>query len=175
MELTKENILSWAKRYDTMAGSVDKEVEERMKKKLAAQRFLSKCDLVEIGLWKSHRPKKRYESNEDAVVRELTKFSFEATTERARIGALCVLSGVSFAVASVILHFAFPERYPILDFHALESLGQSQPNSYTFEFWLDYCDQVKGIAEKLSLPLRTVDKALWQFSKEKGELPASHS
>jgi len=175
LKLTKDNVTKWAERYDQHATPQDKAVETEMKDKLKCQRFLTKGDLVEIGLWKSRRPRKWYESNDDDVVRELTKFSFAATTEGARIGALCALSGVSFPVASVVLHFAFPERYPILDFRALESLGKSQPQSYNLERWLAYCKQVKGIAENLCLPLRTVDKALWQYSKERNEPRTSHS
>jgi hypothetical protein len=174
MEITRENLLRWAERYDEKATPEDKAVEKEMKDKLKTQRFLTRDDLVKIGLWKSRRPKKWYESNEDEVVQELTKFSFAAMTEWARIRALCALSGVSFPVASVILHFAFPENYPILDFRALASLGESQPKSYTLKMWLAYCDRVRGIAKDLGLPLRTVDKALWQFSKEKNEPPTSH-
>ncbi len=176
LRLTRDNVTEWAERYDQDATTQDKAVEKEMKDKLVTQRFLTKDDLVKIGLWKSRRPKKWYESNDDEVVRELTGFSFAATTEGARIGALCALNGVSFPVASVVLHFAFPECYPILDFRALESLGEPQPQSYNLERWLAYCKQVKSIAEKLRLPLRTVDKALWQYSKEKKNAPpTSHS
>lgn len=172
MELTRANIKKWADKYDKEASEQDRAVEKEMKDKLRTQRFLTKADLVKIGLWKSTRPKKWYEKNDDTVVQELTGFSFAAMTEEARIGALCALKGVSFPVASVILHFAFPDRYPILDVRALESLGESSAKSYNLEFWLYYCEHVRGIAKGVDLPLRVIDKALWQFSKDNGNPPA---
>lgn len=84
--------------------------------------------------------------------------------------ALCVLRGIS-SVASVILHLAFPDHFPMLGFRALASLGYRQPRSYTLQFWLDYCKAVKGIAAELGLSLRTVDKTLWRYSKENNEPP----
>jgi len=175
LELTRENVIKWAHEYDLKASQQDKAVEKEMKDKLRTQRFLTRDDLVKVGMWKSPRPKKQYESNDDDVVRELTTFSFAARTEGARIGALYALQGVSYPVASVILHFAFPESYPILDFRALAALGESQPKSYNLKAWLSYCERLRGIAKNLDLPLRVVDKALWQFSNEKTEPPASHS
>jgi hypothetical protein len=166
MDLTKVNIQTYAARYDTERTANDKAVEEEMKHALTTQRLLTKSQFVRIGMWKSPRQKKRYENNDEHAVRELTEFSFTAKTEQARVGSLLALNGVSFPVASVILHFAFPERYPILDFRALWSLGWEQPKSYTLEFWERYCAKMLDTASQFALPLRTVDKALWQYSRE---------
>ena len=99
-------------------------------------------------------------------MKELTAYSLSAKSEQARLWCLRGISGVSFPLASVILHFAFPERYPILDFRALWSLGWPEPSSYTFEFWNRYCTRIREIANAFNLPLRTIDKALWQYSSE---------
>jgi hypothetical protein len=53
-----------------------------------------------------------------------------------------------------------------MDFRVIESLGWKQPSSYTFEFWLEYCAETRGIAGRHKLPIRTVEKALWMYSKE---------
>ncbi len=34
------------------------------------------------------------------------------------------------------------------------------------EFWLGYLAFTRDLAARLALPIRTVDKALWQHSKE---------
>lgn len=70
------------------------------------------------------------------------------------------------SVASAILHFAFPNKYPILDTRVLWSLGWEQPKYYTFDFWQKYCNEIKGISEKVGENIRTIDKALWEYSKE---------
>lgn len=80
---------------------------------------------------------------------------------------LLILDGVAMPVASVILHFAFPDKYSILDFRAIWALGWEQPNKYTYDFWIRYCNQVKKLADGLGVSIRTIDKALWQYSKEK--------
>ena len=100
------------------------------------------------------------------TVREITRFSFATESEEAKIKSLLVLSGVSYPVASVILHFAFPDRYPMLDFRVLWSLGLEQPTYYTFDFWEKYRNEIKGITRRIDETIRTVDKALWEYSKE---------
>ena len=165
MELTKAKIQAYAALYDEKTSARDKVVERTMKKTLTNQRFLTKRQLVRIGDWKSRRQKKHYRNNDKEAVEELTAFSLSAKTELARVGPLLALNGVSFPVASAILHFAFPDRYPILDFRVLWSLGWKQPKSYTFKFWIRYCSRIRRIAQRFNLPLRTVEKALWQYSR----------
>lgn len=162
MNLTRDNLQYWADHYDYG----DEEVEKEIKKKLKRQHYLTKEDLITIGLWKSHRPLKHYQKNNDEDVRTITHLSFSAKNERVRIGTLLILSGVSYPLASTILHFAFPERYPILDFRALWSLGKRQPKSYTFEYWDEYCKEIWSLAKRTGVSVRTIDKALWQYSKE---------
>lgn len=167
MDITKDKIKEYAFRYNNRyKGTSDEIVEGEMKKWFEQNRYLDKDKFIKIGLWKSKRPKSKYESNDDLVVREITRFSLATKSEEARIKSLLVLNGVSYPVASVILHFAFPERYPILDFRAIWSLGWSQPKYYAFSFWKNYCDEIKGISKKIGEDMRTIDKALWEYSKE---------
>ena len=72
----------------------------------------------------------------------------------------------------MILHFAFPDEYPILDVRALWSLGMEQPNDYSFQFWMDYCTRLRELSREHGVDLRTLDKALWQYSKEHQKLIA---
>jgi hypothetical protein len=166
MQLTKPNIEAYAARYDQKRSRNDKVIEDKMKRKLENQRFLTKSEFVKIGIWKSSRQKKQYPKNDKLADEEITAFSFSARTELARIGPLLALDGVSFLVASAILHFAFPDRYPILDFRVIWSLGWEQPTTYTFRFLQRYCSRIRRLALRLDLPLRTVEKAFWQYSRD---------
>ena len=166
--MTKQNILRYAGLYDEQYGETeDAVVEVELKKKLKHQGYLTREDLIRIGKWKSRRASRHYESdfNDDCTVKEITRFCLSARSEKARIVGLSALRGVSWPVASTILHFAMPDKYPIMDFRVLESLGWRQPKSYTFEFWEKYCERVRGIAKEYRLDLRTVDKALWKYSE----------
>lgn len=164
MEITKEKIKEYAEIYDEhyTAANVEKEMKDWLKNK----RYLDREGFIKVGLWKSARPKKHYESNDDLTVREITRFSFATKSEKARIESLFVLNGVSYPVASVILHFAFPDRYPIMDFRAIWSLGWEKPKDYSFDFWMKYCAEIKEISKRVGENIRTIDKALWHYSKE---------
>lgn len=100
------------------------------------------------------------------MIEEITRVGLATKCEEARIAILMCLKGVSFPVASTILHFADPDKYAIMDFRAISSLGWDKPKKYTFEFWDRYYKEMQSIAEKFAVPIRMVDKALWQYSKE---------
>lgn len=80
---------------------------------------------------------------------------------------LLLLTGVSWPTASVILHFCARDRYPILDFRALWSLGFLRVPAFTFSFWWEYTCFIRGINDRMGLSMRTIDRALWQYSKER--------
>ena len=67
----------------------------------------------------------------------------------------------------MILHFGHEDGYPILDYRALWSLGVAKPSSYNFNIWWEYVTFCRAIAREYSLMTRELDKALWQYSKER--------
>jgi hypothetical protein len=78
------------------------------------------------------------------------------------------LRGVNWPTASVLLHFGTRNRYPILDFRALWSLGNDKrPTSYTFEYWWAYTEACRRLAKEAGVTMRELDRALWQYSKER--------
>jgi len=89
-----------------------------------------------------------------------------AADEASRIAALLELVGVGVPTASTLLYFAFPDDYPILDVRALESLGVKPRSTYPVSFWLEYLDACRELSLRAGVSLRTLDKALWQHSKE---------
>ena len=90
-----------------------------------------------------------------------------AKHERIRIGSLLPLAGVGFPTASVILHFCHKDPYPIIDFRALWSLGYDKPPSYNIQFWQEYVDYTRKLAQQTGLSIGELDKALWQYSSER--------
>ena len=88
---------------------------------------------------------------------------------RSRVLHLISLEGVGVPVASALLHFAFPEIYPILDFRALHSLGDTRRRTqYSPAFWRDYVKRCQRLADRAGVTIRDLDKALWQDSRESG-------
>ena len=97
---------------------------------------------------------------------EITGFALATEDEGARIQSLTLLDGVSWPTPSVILHLFHRDPYPILDFRALWSLSLDVPVQYGFDFWLLYVRYCRDLAQRANVDMRTLNRALWQYSKE---------
>lgn len=131
--------------------------------------FYCKDDFLRICRWKTPRTQSRCAENDEPFLREVTAIALAAKDERIRIEILTLLHGVDWPTASVLLHFGHMEPYPILDFRALESLSIPQPLAYKFSFWWDYVQICREIADQRGVSMRTLDRALWQFSKNQSK------
>ena len=174
MVINRENILRYAQKYDEQYNKTeDERIEKKMKELLKKHRYFNREDFIQVGRWKSKRTTRWFNKNNANEVKDITSFCFDKENnicEETRIKQLIKLWGVGYPVASALLHFAFPERYPIMDFRTIWSLGWEQPSNYNFDFWQRYCEKIRVIATQLGLPIRTVDKALWKYSKENQQL-----
>ena len=118
--------------------------------------------------WKTPRSRPLVARNDAAAIARATRRALGPDAgERERIEALLGLQGVGVPTASVLLHFARPAAYPILDVRALESLGVTGRSTYPVGFWLGYLEACRSLAAAHGVSLRTLDKALWQYSKER--------
>jgi hypothetical protein len=117
--------------------------------------------------WKTPRSQPLVAANADFEVENATRPALAAAAdERERMESLLQLRGVGVPTGSALLHFAYPEAYPILDVRALESLGVKGRSTYSVAFWLRYLDSCRSLAARHGVSVRTLDKALWQYSKE---------
>jgi hypothetical protein len=180
--LSREFVRKWAAQYDAKVGVKDK--EEELKAWLRARfregrAYLDKGHFVEIATWKSQRPLRHYESNDDDLVQEVTALAFAVPREHLRLRVLTLLNGVGVPVASTILHFAFPGRYAIMDVRAVTTLtyldlwtrpGPVQPGftGLSVADWQVYTHLMRQHARPLGVTLRELDKALWAFDKHGG-------
>jgi hypothetical protein len=117
--------------------------------------------------WKTDRSRPKAEANTARAVEDATGCALSSPEEAIRMQALLELKGVGVPTGSALLYFAFPSDYPILDVRALESLGHTETHTtYSVAFWLDYLGACRSLARDLGISIRTLDKALWQHSKE---------
>ncbi len=135
--------------------------------------FLTKGELVAVAKWKwrGGRTAQLVSLNSDDEIKEVSAASFAAKSPMLQIGALRCLSGVDWPMASVILHFTFPNTSPILDVRALETLGLKP--RYNLALWRNYSAQCVAEARRFSVTMRELDKALWQHSKDKSRSRAA--
>jgi hypothetical protein len=179
-ELNKNLLLKWQNEYDQeyWHGS-DREIEETMKEHLlnkfkAGRLYLDKDEFNKICYWKAKRNKRNYSNNSEDYIKYITTQSFSSSNDRFIIEVLTLLNGVQYPVASTILHFAFPDKYPIIDWRVLWSLCRlgftdlKQPAKYTFDFYHKYMTTIRSLSEKYGLNIRVIDKALWKYADNKG-------
>ena len=123
----------------------ESQLENEFSSKVKERGYYTKKEFLTLSLWKSRTPRRRYERNPSALVKEVTGLALSAKTELLRIMLPTVLDGVAMPTASVLLHFGSTDPYPILDFRALWSLGiDASPVLRPISGWI-----TQNIAEKL--------------------------
>lgn len=127
--------------------------------------FLEKEEFLRVCEWKTPRSRSHCESNDASIIKDVSTLVLTTKSEELRIQLWTLLSGVKWPTASVFLHFAFENQYPILDFRALQSIGIKKPPAYTFTFWQKYVDFTREQAAKARVSMRELDQALWMYSK----------
>ncbi|MBL8765499.1 MAG: hypothetical protein JNM07_14700 [Phycisphaerae bacterium] len=130
--------------------------------------FLARSEFLILARWKSPRPGKRHEHNDDDMVREVTRFAFSTPNERLRLGALTLLSGVLERTASAILHLCHRDPYPLMDVRAFWSLGIDKVPANWAAVWWEYTQECRAIAARAKVDMRTLDRALWAYSDAHG-------
>jgi len=103
-----------------------------LKPQIEKQGYMTKKELHRVAIWKSPRSAGHVLKNSDGFVQEITGFALAAEDERSHIELLCLLSGVSWPTASVLLHFFHSKPYPILDFRALYTVSLNVPTHFRF-------------------------------------------
>jgi hypothetical protein len=137
----------------------------------------SLANLEAIVRWKSERAVQVLIGNSNEKIRRALAVaaSPESSTATA-VKALLDLHGIDIVLASAVLAAIFPERYTVLDFRTLEALGHARHDVRFYEEYLAFC---KRLAESnivtpqselpAPTPLRTIDRALWEWSRSHTE------
>jgi|GEM_PF-807132 len=129
--------------------------------------WYTRDEFLAVMLWKTQRTKSLCAQNTESAVVEATRLALATADEGQRMRVLLGLRGIAYPTASTLLHFARRDTYPILDVRAIWSLGvDKRPRFYSFEFWWDYVQTCQSLAREAGVPLRTLDRALWQYAKE---------
>lgn len=129
--------------------------------------YLEASELSAIAGWKwrGGRVKNLVRRNSDEDIAHVTKAAFSSDNERLRIGALLSLEGVNWPMASTILHFAFPNKYPIFDVRVMRELQCNAP--YSLTLWNQYSAFCRETSLAANVSMRVLDRALWRKDKER--------
>jgi len=168
-----------AEQYWQTAGEKEHELEKAAFEAGEAIRNgdYSLANLEAIVRWKSERAVQVLIGNSNDKIRRALAVATtpEASTEAA-VKALLDLHGIDIALASAVLAAIFPERYTVLDYRTLEALGHARHDVRFYEEYLAFCKRLaeSNIVRPQSelpapTPLRTLDRALWEWSRSHAE------
>ncbi|ODV43325.1 hypothetical protein AWV79_18135 [Cupriavidus sp. UYMMa02A] len=91
-----------------------------------------------------------------------------------RLDAVCKLPGVAARVGSTILHFIYPDTYPIFDIRTLEALrylGADLGKSFSVNNYYRFREYLISTQVELNgWTLRELDRALFAFHKRNPEI-----
>ena len=164
LRFNKKSIREWAERYPV---EYDAEIENIIAPHVKARGYFLQDEFIRLCRWKTPRSRSRVASNTADYVEAVTQTALSTPNEHLRIEVLLLLNGVRWPTASVILHFCHTDPYPILDVRALWSLGiDANTVPYNFEFWNEYTQFCRKLAQRAGVSMRELDRALWQYSKE---------
>jgi hypothetical protein len=164
LRFRRNTLVEWAGRYSKYYD--DSEVIE-IGREVRTQGYLKAQQFRLIARWKTPRTQSRCLKNSEEYVNAVTGSALAASEPRFKIEALRLLDGVDWPTASVILHFCDRADWPIIDYRAFWSLKQNAPaGRYSFGLWEDYTEYTRTIARESAIDMRTLDRALWTYSKE---------
>lgn len=163
LRFPESEIQAWANKYSY---SRDETSLINLRPAIKNTGHLTKEQLRLTAHWKAPRSAGHIERNDEPHVKQITSWSFSTKEQRSKIEVLTLLDGVLWPSASAILHLFHQEPYPILDFRALWAVGLNAPKKYSFSFWWEYVEFCRSVAKRNLVDMRTLDRALWQYSKE---------
>jgi len=166
----------WTTRYTECQHEDNREREEQLigfREKILRRGCLTKYELYTVARWKlcvygedAAEPTKR---NPDDLIEITTRQAFTSRNDWEKLCTLTQLQGIGQSVASAILHLYDKEQYPILDIHALWSVGLKFRQRSSYPCWPKYIAFCRDIANRNSIDMRTLDRALWRYSYDNQE------
>ena len=130
--------------------------------------YLTQCELMEMAHWKDPQFARSNikKGNLPERIEAVTRDAFRPSDDWEKLEKLTDIVGVGESIASAILHLYDQERYPILDRHALWALTIDHTKvDYDEKFWKKYVKFCQAKAECHGVCMRTLDRALYKFSK----------
>lgn len=169
-------IEKWETKYDKIEGD-DKEYEEirkKIKDEISKIDTISKDTLERIYNWKAARAKGYVKWADYCKYEEVIRNALKAPNDK-KIVILDDLPGIGIPVASTILHFVYPETFPIADVRTVKFLQNAgyldKLKSYyyfrdTIQGYYSFCQAIVEISKSCPRKcLRQIDKAMFAYHK----------
>ena len=172
LRFCESEIDHWASRYTERQREENRMREQHLidlRCDVLDRGYLTKPELHTIARWKSPRRAALTLENTDDFIKETTEEAFTSIDDWTKLLTLIQLQGIGQPTASAILHLYDEGDYPILDIHALWSVGRPWKKRTSYPFWLEYIQFCRDIADQNNVSMRELDRALWKFSADYGK------
>jgi hypothetical protein len=170
LTINRSFVSTWHPRYDeiendeaeykALVALTNIEITER--ETLTDQTFIRILD------WKSPRVKGIVRLNEFGVYEKGIRAAYDAKEDK-KLEALPQLYGIGAPVASTILHFMYPDAFPIIDVRTVETLyraGRIKHHSTDASRYATFRSEMLEILKEVSpFTLREIDRALFAYHK----------
>jgi hypothetical protein len=173
----KNFVADWASRYKV--DDLERELLGPVSRAVNARGYLIGDELTKIGRWKATRSTGYLAKNDEGFVSDVTAVAFaETTPDSIRHRILAILDGVGSPMASAILTVWQTDRFTVLDFRVVEALqrltqlgllGFLAPEGRrgALPGYGAYMAVYRLLADRLGVPYRELDQALWAWHKKK--------
>lgn len=134
---------------------------------VADRGYFRRDDLIAVGRWKSARAVGRLDANPDDDIEDITRAAL-AAPDRLKHRLLHLLSGVRTPMASALLTVWNPARFTVVDYRAIETLRACGELDGPDPLYQPYVALCRTVSARVGTDLRTLDRALWAWSKNRG-------
>lgn len=163
-------IRMWHPRYDETEDDEEdyRRILAKVTEELQRTHTISKCTLQCILDWKSPRLRGIVKLKDfRSYTREIAK-CLNAPDE-GKLAILDDLYGIGVPVASTILHFMYPDSYPIMDVRTVEVLnhaGYLESRQRDQKRYVPFRSTILALAQQCRRSLREIDRALFAYDKK---------
>lgn len=177
IQIDKEFIRYWAKRYDEYnIGDDEGEYNLLLNKvsdEISNTSTISQDTFERIADWKSFHVKHKVKWEEFELYQTGIKYALEVP-DRLKLSLLCGLEGVDIPVASTILNFMYPNKFPIIDYRVTQVLREAAciqlAKNMSYKMYYRYKTEIENIVEQTGYDIRTIDRALFAYHKLNPEI-----
>lgn len=163
-------VKEWEPKYDVIA-SDQKEylaLVNNVSQDISTSQSIRLETFERIINWKSPRAKGRIQWDKYNTYQKVFQSVFNNQQED-KMRELVGLPGIGPPIASTILHFIFPDDFPIYDFRTVEALnyfGYSKNKTASLSHYQEFQKTLKEVrANLVHYTLRQIDRALFAFHK----------
>lgn len=164
-------ITEWEMKYDSLEGDENdyKSIQNLVMTELRHTNTISKDTFIQLINWKSPRLKGIIKvADYENFYRPVIEKCLIENDLRSKLRLLVSLYGIYIPSATTILHFIYPDVFPIIDFRTTEALnhyGLLKSTRITENNYWDFFNVIHKIKTDTNFSLRKIDRALFSYHK----------